>query len=54
MGGTKGRIVTMGVKQTHEDFLAAIERVRNVPYDIMDVGAIQFEVQQIIDREKRY
>ena len=43
----------MGVKQMHEDFSGAVERVRNVPYDIIDVGAIQFEVWQIIGGKKR-
>lgn len=46
VGGIKGRAVTMGVKQVHEDFLGAVQRVRSVPYDIMDVGATQFEVRR--------
>lgn len=53
VGGIKSRAVTMGVKQVHEDFLAAVQRVRSVPYDIMDVGATQFEVRQEGGRGKR-
>jgi hypothetical protein len=43
----------MGVKQVHEDFLEAVQRVRSVPYDIMDVGATQFEVWREKGRKKR-
>lgn len=53
VGGIKGRAVTMGVKQVHEDFLEAVQRVRSVPYDIMDVGATQFEVWREKGRKKR-
>lgn len=43
VGGTKGKTLTLSVQQIYSDFLAAVVAFQNVPYDIMDVGATQFD-----------
>ncbi|CAD7696266.1 unnamed protein product [Ostreobium quekettii] len=42
IGGTKGRILTAGVKQIHADFLVAVEKFQGVQYDVLDVDEKQF------------
>jgi len=44
--------VTAGVRQVHDDFLAAVQRVREVPYDLMEVQATQFQVISVTFFEK--
>ncbi|MEW5311809.1 MAG: hypothetical protein WDW38_003494 [Sanguina aurantia] len=43
IGGTKGRVLTNGVKAIHSDFMAAVEKLQQVTYDVMDVDAKQFD-----------
>mmetsp|Transcript_25191 Transcript_25191/g.84661 ORF Transcript_25191/g.84661 Transcript_25191/m.84661 type:complete len:4540 (+) Transcript_25191:178-13797(+) len=43
VGGTKGKTLTASVQQIHFDFMSAVELFKAVPYDIMDVGAKQFD-----------
>ena len=43
VGGTKGKALTASVQQIYEDFVQAVIAFQNVPYDIMDVGATQFD-----------
>lgn len=39
MGGTKGKVLTTSVAQIHLDFGLAVEAVKNVDYDVMDLDA---------------
>lgn len=43
IGGTKGKTLTASIKQIHEDFLKTVANFKDVPYDIMDVGAKNFD-----------
>ena len=43
VGGTKGKTLTASIKQIYEDFLHAVAKFKAVPYDIMDVGAKEFD-----------
>jgi dynein heavy chain len=43
VGGTKGNTLTASIKQIFGDFEVAVDRFKNVPYDIMDVAAKQFD-----------
>ena len=43
VGGTKGKLLTASIKQIYEDFLQAVAKFKAVPYDIMDVGAKNFD-----------
>ena len=43
VGGTKGKTLTVSVQQIYGDFLAAVEKFKAVPYDIMDVSAKKFD-----------
>lgn len=43
IGGTKGRVLTNGVKAIHADFQAAVEKFQQVTYDVMDTDARQFD-----------
>ena len=43
VGGTKGKYLSASVEQIHGDFQSAVEAFKAVPYDIMDVGAKQFD-----------
>eukprot|EP00201_Polytomella_parva_P017476 CAMPEP_0175071536 /NCGR_PEP_ID=MMETSP0052_2-20121109/19298_1 /TAXON_ID=51329 ORGANISM="Polytomella parva, Strain SAG 63-3" /NCGR_SAMPLE_ID=MMETSP0052_2 /ASSEMBLY_ACC=CAM_ASM_000194 /LENGTH=4543 /DNA_ID=CAMNT_0016338719 /DNA_START=12 /DNA_END=13643 /DNA_ORIENTATION=- len=42
VGGTKGRLLTNGIKAIHSDFIAAVEKMQQVQYDVMDVDAKKF------------
>lgn len=39
VGGTKGKVLTTSVAQIHLDFGLAVEAVKNVNYDVMDLDA---------------
>ena len=39
VGGTKGKVLTTSVAQIHVDFGLAVEAVKNVDYDVMDLDA---------------
>lgn len=39
MGGTKGKVLTTSVAQIYVDFGHAVEAVKNVNYDVMDLDA---------------
>eukprot|EP00960_Hanusia_phi_P039486 753915-Hanusia_phi.AAC.17 len=43
IGGTKGKMLTTSVRQTHVDFLHAIKVFIEAKYDIMDVESKQFD-----------
>jgi dynein heavy chain, axonemal len=43
VGGTKGKTLTASIKQIYEDFQTAVTKFKSVPYDIMDVGAKEFD-----------
>jgi dynein heavy chain len=43
VGGTKGKSLTASIKQIYEDFQTAVAKFKAVPYDIMDVGAKEFD-----------
>ena len=43
IGGTKGKTLTTSVKQIHTEFLLAVEEFKKVNYDIMNVGAKEFD-----------
>jgi len=43
VGGTKGKTLTASIKQIYEDFQNAVTKFKSVPYDIMDVGAKEFD-----------
>ncbi|CAM9131888.1 unnamed protein product, partial [Ectocarpus fasciculatus] len=43
VGGTKGKSLTASIKQIYEDFQDAVAKFKAVPYDIMDVGAKDFD-----------
>lgn len=43
IGGTKGKVLTAGVKQLHEDFTHAVEQMQAVDYDVLDVDAHEFD-----------
>lgn len=43
IGGTKGKVLTNGVKAIHQDFTSAVEKFQQVTYDVMDVDAKQFD-----------
>jgi dynein heavy chain len=43
IGGTKGKTLSTSVVQIYSDFLSTVDKFKNVPYDIMDVGAKQFD-----------
>jgi dynein heavy chain len=43
VGGTKGKALTDTVQQIHADFTAAVSKLSHVDYDIMDVGAKNFD-----------
>eukprot|EP01041_Mallomonas_annulata_P000386 gene386-700_t len=43
VGGTKGKTLTASIKQIYEDFLQTVAKFKAVPYDIMDVGAKEFD-----------
>eukprot|EP00736_Rhodelphis_marinus_P010572 Rmarinus@m.9666 len=43
IGGTKGRILTMSVKQIHTDFQNAVSSFQSVTYDVLDVDQKQFD-----------
>ena len=42
IGGTKGSNLTKSVEQIYKDFLVAVDVIRTLQYDIMDVEAKQF------------
>lgn len=39
IGGTKGKVLTTSVAQIHVDFGLAVEIVKDVDYDVMDLDA---------------
>lgn len=39
VGGTKGKVLTTSVAQIHLDFGLAVDAVKNVDYDVMDLDA---------------
>lgn len=39
MGGTKGKVLTTSVAQIYVDFGQAVEAVKSVDYDVMDLDA---------------
>ena len=43
IGGTKGKTLTTSVNQIYTDFSDAVKQFQDVNYDIMDVGAKQFD-----------
>ena len=43
IGGTKGKTLTTSVKQIHTEFLQAVDEFKKVTYDIMNVGAKEFD-----------
>ena len=43
IGGTKGKTLTTSVKQIHTEFLQAVDEFKKVSYDIMNVGAKEFD-----------
>lgn len=43
IGGTKGKTLTTSILQIHADFTSAVDTIKSVPYDIMDVGVKQFD-----------
>ncbi len=43
IGGTKGKTLTASIKQIHEDFATTVNVFKSVSYDIMDVGAKNFD-----------
>jgi dynein heavy chain len=43
VGGTKGKTLTASIKQIYDDFLQAVAKFKAVHYDIMDVGAKEFD-----------
>jgi dynein heavy chain len=43
VGGTKGKTLSTSVQQIYNDFQSAVETFKQVQYDIMDVGAKQFD-----------
>lgn len=43
IGGTKGKTLTTSVKQIYSEFTQAVEEFQDVKYDIMDVGAKEFD-----------
>jgi dynein heavy chain len=43
IGGTKGKVLTNGVKAIHTDFQTAVEKFKGVEYDVMDTDAKQFD-----------
>lgn len=43
IGGTKGKVLTNGIKAIHSDFTAAVEKFKAVEYDVMDTDAKQFD-----------
>lgn len=43
IGGTKGRVLTNGVKAIHLDFMTAVEKFKGVAYDVMDTDAREFD-----------
>jgi len=43
LGGTKGRQLTESFKQVHVDFTKAVERLKTLPYDILDIKAVAFD-----------
>ncbi|CAG9311235.1 unnamed protein product [Blepharisma stoltei] len=43
IGGTKGKTLTTSVKQIYSEFTQAVEEFQAVKYDIMDVGAKEFD-----------
>lgn len=43
IGGTQGRSLTTSVRQVHAEFAEALERFRNVQYDLLDVSVTKFE-----------
>ena len=43
IGGTKGKVLTNSIRQTHSDFLAAIQVFVHAEYNIMDVDSKAFD-----------
>ena len=43
IGGTKGKVLTVSIRQTHTDFLAAIQVFVHAQYNIMDVDCKEFD-----------
>lgn len=43
IGGTKGKVLTAGIKAIHQDFTDAVEKFKAVDYDVMDVDARKFD-----------
>lgn len=43
IGGTKGKVLTNGIKAIHSDFTTAVEKFKAVEYDVMDTDAKQFD-----------
>lgn len=43
IGGTKGKTLTTSVHQIHADFVAAVETIQSVGYDVMDLDAKEFD-----------
>lgn len=42
IGGTKGKLLTLTVKQIHLDFMKAAETFQGVQYDVLNVDAQEF------------
>ncbi|CAK0818712.1 unnamed protein product [Prorocentrum cordatum] len=43
IGGTKGSMLSLSVEAIREEFTAAVDKFKAVPYDIMNVGERQFD-----------
>ena len=43
IGGTKGKTLTMSVRQIYQDFIGVVAKFQNVTYDILDVESKQFD-----------
>lgn len=41
VGGTKGKVLTTSVIQIHSDFGLAVDTVKDVDYDVMDLDAAE-------------
>eukprot|EP00884_Botryococcus_braunii_P022565 jgi/Botrbrau1/8993/Bobra.0148s0096.1 len=44
IGGTRGKALTASVRLLHANFTAAAEKVKALPYDVLDVESPQFEL----------
>lgn len=43
IGGTKGSILTAEIRSIHQEFLTAFQKFKEVPFDMLDVDAKDFE-----------